>query len=134
MVGEVGEVNGSIPMRRRLGFAALLCTTAALSGCLGHTGARADFAIPGCEQAWNRVDGAQALPALRTIVRNDCQQLYAAGWRLPMGGSSGGTVLPDQCNPAWQQLNDAGQLDNVAFLVTHNCPVFYRHGWILPPR
>lgn len=112
----------------------LLLTGALLSGCAGPGGSRADFAIPGCERAWNQVDAAGGLPALRTVIRNDCQQLYAQGWRLPINANRQGSTAPAQCDPAWQQLHDAGQMDNVQFLVTHNCPVFYRHGWIVPPR
>ena len=98
------------------------------------SGSRSDFAIPGCEEVWNKIDAARGLDSLRVLIINDCANLYQAGWRLPINHNKGGNTKLKACEPAWNKLEQSGQLDNVKFLVTHNCPEFYRHGWILPPR
>jgi len=97
-------------------------------------GSRSDFAVPGCERAWEDINSANALSSLEILIINDCSNLYENEWRLPMNDNKGGAILPSVCNPAWEYLKRKGQLENVEFLVKHNCPVFYRHGWIVPPN
>lgn len=95
--------------------------------------AMADFAIPGCEDAWDAIVKAGNRDDLKTLVVNDCAILYRRGWRLPIHANKAGNVKPDICGPAWNNLSKREQQDNARFMVTHNCPVFYRKGWVLPP-
>jgi len=104
------------------------------SCALFSSGSRADYAIPGCERAWESIAKAKGLSDLKTLVINDCAVLYKEGWRLPIKNNKGGTDNAGVCNPAWNNLESKKQLDNVRFMITHNCPVFYRHGWVIPPN
>lgn len=115
-------------------FPVLIISFLLLQACATSTGSRADFAIPDCENAWNKIAQAHGLESLHILIGNDCANLYQQGWRLPINQNRGGTVDPQRCDPAWNSLKQAAQLENVKFMVTHNCPVFYRHGWIIPPR
>ena len=93
-----------------------------------------DFSLPGCENAWNRIDAAEGLDDLERLVRYNCPQLYDSGWRLKDGRFKREIRQYQACHNAWRVLEQKSQLPNVQFLITHNCPVFYRHGWIVPPQ
>jgi hypothetical protein len=95
--------------------------------------AHADYAIPGCEDAWNSIDKAKKLKDLQALIVTDCSILYRMGWRLPIDKNKGGTDNPDVCGKAWHSLETADQLEHVKFMVLHNCPVFYRKAWVIPP-
>ena len=97
------------------------------------SGSREDFAIPGCEKAWVSIYKTKVLNDLKTLVVNNCSEMYQQGWRLTDKRFKRKVINADQCKQSWSQLEAAKQLNNVKFLVTHNCPVFYRHGWIIPP-
>ncbi|MEJ2633517.1 MAG: hypothetical protein P8011_16230 [Acidihalobacter sp.] len=100
-------------------------------GARPATGSQKDFAIPGCEKAWNEIAMTDDLYDLRTLIKNNCSNLYREGWRLPV---TGGNDIPDACGSAWTNLKRDNQLRNVKFMVTHNCPVFYRKGWTIPSK
>lgn len=126
---------GILGMRRMLVASVVVVGSLLAGGCSHHVrGSSADFAVPGCERAWTIIDVNKGLPALRTLISNDCAQLYQSGWRLPINANKGGVDNPELCGPAWAELEKAELLEQVEFTVTHNCPVFYRHGWIVPPR
>jgi hypothetical protein len=95
--------------------------------------AYADFALPGCEDAYNRIYQASQLANLQTLVTTDCAIMYNQGWRLPVGTNTGGTSNPTVCAPAWNGLVNAGKIEDAKFIVTHNCPVLYRKGWVSCP-
>ena len=121
-------------MKKQVLVLPLLLTTLLLQSCaLFSQGSRSDFAIPGCEMAWDDIDSAGVLDDFKAVIVNDCSNLYAQGWRLPIRNNQGGTVYPQVCKPAWKRIRDAGKLDSAKFMVTHNCPVFYRNKWIIPP-
>ena len=104
-------------LKRCLGFAFV----SIVSGSTAY----AQYAIPGCENAWNSINAVGRINALAVLIRNDCAVLHRKGWRL-----GGGNARQDVCTPAWNALVKAGQVTNVKFMVTHNCPVFYRKGWV----
>ena len=99
------------PLKRCLGFAFV--------SIVSGTTAYAQYAIPGCENAWNSINAVGRINALAVLIRNDCAVLHRKGWRL-----GGGNARQDVCTPAWNALVKAGQVTNVEFMVTHNCPVF----------
>ncbi|MEQ9548491.1 MAG: hypothetical protein RIM23_02560 [Coleofasciculus sp. G3-WIS-01] len=92
--------------------------------------AYADYAVPGCEEAWNSISSASKISNLENLVKTDCAVMYRNGWRLPQGSNTGGTTNTTICAPAWNGLGEAGKLNDAKFIVTHNCPVLYRKGWV----
>ena len=104
------------------------------SSSIFSSASRDDFAIPGCEEAWLSVNKAKVFDDLKTVIVNNCSELYQQGWRLNDKRFKREVVGAEQCKQSWTQLQDARQLDSVKFMVMHNCPVFYRYGWITPPR
>ena len=98
------------------------------------SGTRADYAIPGCETAWDSIAKAKVIKDLKALVVNDCSVMYQKGWRLPINQNKGGINNPELCEPAWSNLEVNKQLDNTKFIITHNCPVLYRHEWVIPPN
>lgn len=96
-------------------------------------GSRDDFSIPGCEIAWVSIDKAKTLNDLKTLVVNNCSEVYDKGWRLTDKRFKREVINAEQCKQSWDKLAALSQLDNAKFMVTHNCPVFYRQGWIVPP-
>ena len=107
----------------------------AIQSCaMFSSGSRADYAIPGCEKAWESIVDAKGLKDLKVLVINDCSVLYKEGWRLPINKNKGGQNKPEICIPSWNNLKNKKQLDSVRFMITHNCPVFYRHRWVIPPN
>ena len=98
------------------------------------SGSREDFSIPGCEIAWVSVDKAKTLNDLKTLVVNNCSEIYEQGWRLTDKRFKREVINPELCKESWSKLEDAKQLDKVKFMVLHNCPVFYRRGWIVSPN
>ena len=101
------------------------CLSAGFVSIVVGSSAVAQYAIPGCEKAWNAISAVGQLDALGVLIENDCAVLYRKGWRLGRGA-----VSKDQCAPAWNALFNSGQENNLKFMVTHNCPVFYRKGWV----
>jgi hypothetical protein len=113
----------------------LLCIMLVTQSCTTlSSGSRADYAIPGCERAWDSIARANGLKELKTLVVNDCSIMYQKGWRLPINKNKGGVNNPELCDSAWNNLDANKQLDNTKFMITHNCPVFYRHDWVIPPN
>ncbi len=92
--------------------------------------ARAAYAVPGCQDAWNAIASVSQLENLGTLVKTDCAVMYRKGWRLPLGNNTGGTSNVSVCAPAWNSLVSSGKIENAKFIVTHNCPVLYRKGWV----
>lgn len=115
-------------------FFFLIITMLLTQSCAIFTsGSRADYAIPGCENAWNAIVSAKAIKDMETLVVNNCSSMYKNGWRLPININKDSETSPEQCIAAWNNLETSKQLDNAKFMVTHNCPVFYRHKWVIPP-
>lgn len=96
-------------------------------------GSRDDFSIPGCEIAWVSIDKSKTLNDLKTLVVNNCSEVYDKGWRLTDKRFKREVINAEQCKQSWSKLTTASQLGNAKFMVTHNCPIFYRQGWIVPP-
>ncbi|MGK7902515.1 MAG: hypothetical protein AB4352_14075 [Hormoscilla sp.] len=89
--------------------------------------AYADYAVPGCKEAYKAIGQAGQLANMETLVKTDCAIMHRKKWRLP---TEGGTSNRSVCVPAWNDIVKAGEIENAKFMVTHNCPVFYRKGWV----
>ena len=92
----------------------------ALQACVVETGTASEPTAdnPVCVSAWNEVDQAGGVTALRQLLDHDCEAIYSHGWTVGNGNTN-----PMVCEPAWQNLQSMGLLDAGKTLVAGDCDI-----------
>lgn len=91
-----------------------------------RTGPAASPGIPACTQAVADLNALGKAVQAGNALKNHCQQLFANGWLVPLGGAT------NACDVIWTGLTGANALAPARELITHNCPWLYNNGYAVP--
>lgn len=106
--------------RRLATCVAVGLSAVALQACVVETATVSEPAAdnPLCVSAWNEVDQAGGVTALRQLLDHNCEAIYSHGWTVGNGNTN-----PMVCQPAWQNLQSMGLLDASKTLVAGDCDI-----------
>ena len=109
-------------------------TALVIATLLGSGNAWAQAAIPECRAAATTLQQNALQAQVGVLVKNDCPQMYSAGWLTGTGTILKSGPLP-ACNDAWANLQASlGVLNAAKEFVTRNCPAIYMGlGWRTGP-